>query len=410
MRWHDFGVTAMALSSDGKWIASGSIDKTVRLWDATTLAPTPYLRGLWEAKSQSTVAFGPDGRWDVTYSMVREGVGISTPVAASRDGRWIVAGYEDGGVRVWDASIAEHVVCSRGHSPVQEVVVAPDNRCVASGYRGYHGVPDGTIRLWDLVSRRELACLSGHKDAVAALAFSCDSRRLLSGSHDRTVRVWDGETGFELLCLRGHEDWVHCVTYSHDDCEIVSGSRDKTVRVWDGRRGAELAVLRGHEDAVLSVACSPDGKRIASGAYDKTVRIWDACSGKEVACLKGHSGGVGDVVFSPDGLRIASRSWESVRVWDARNGNCLEVVQGSGDVRAIAAGSQAFPLRALARAVETVVEQADTGKPVAWFPAYLRSIVTHPSGRTWAGAAGNYLCLISLEGGDLRSLLAISCG
>jgi hypothetical protein len=76
----------------------------------------------------------------------------------------------------------------------------------------------------------------------------------------------------------------------------------------------------------------------------------------------------------------------------------LEAIEGSGDVKAIAAGVSKFPLRAIARVNETVIEQAQDGEPLAWFPTALEHITTQPSGRIWAGAAGNHLYIISLEG------------
>ena len=88
-----------------------------------------------------------------------------------------------------------------------------------------------------------------------------------------------------------------------------------------------------------------------------------------------------------------------MRVWDAESGQCLEVIGGSGDVRAIGAGPLLFPLRAVARGLETVVERARSGKPVACFAVPLDRIVTHPSRRTWAGASDNHLYIITLEGG-----------
>jgi len=89
-----------------------------------------------------------------------------------------------------------------------------------------------------------------------------------------------------------------------------------------------------------------------------------------------------------------------VRVWDAQTLQCLEVIQGRGDVAAIAAGASEFPLRALAHVQETVVEQAEDGKPVAWFGTASFEIVTHLSGCTWAGRLVNHLYIITLEGGD----------
>jgi WD40 repeat protein len=180
---------------------------------------------------------------------------------------------------------------------------------------------------------------------------------------------------------------------------IVSGSFDNTVRVWDAESGHALACLRGHEGVVTSVAFDAVGRRIVSGSQDKTVRVWDAESGRALACLRGHESSVRSVAFDAGGRRIVSGSWDdTVRVWDADRGVCLEVISGKGDVLAIAAGAASYPWRALRCRLETVIERASDGQAVAWFPAALHSIVTHASGRIWAGSVPNHLYLIRLEG------------
>jgi hypothetical protein len=87
-------------------------------------------------------------------------------------------------------------------------------------------------------------------------------------------------------------------------------------------------------------------------------------------------------------------------VWDAETGECLEVICGNGDVAAIAAGSAEFPWRALSYHQATIVENSLSGRAVAYLPVEICGITFHPNGRTWAGASGNHLCIISLECGE----------
>ena len=215
------------------------------------------------------------------------------------------------------------------------------------------------------------------------------------------MRVWDAANGAELHCLRGHEDSVSSVSFSPDGQWIVSGSRDQTVRVWDAASGAELFCLHGHEDSVWSVSYSPNGERIVSRSGDGTVRVWDATSGAELHCLRGHQDEVTSVSYSSDGQRIVSGSRDlTLRLWDAETFACQEVMTGLGDVAAIATGATVFPWRAIARGLETVIEDAVTGRPIAWFPVAFGHITTHPSGRQWVGTSrnSNHVYLFNLKG------------
>jgi WD40 repeat protein len=429
LRGHTRRVWSVACSTDGRRIVCGSHDHTVRVWDAQTGAELACLRG--HTDQVTSVAFSPDGRrvvsashddtvrvWDAQtgaeLACLRGHTFHVNSVSFSPDGGRLVSGSGDRTVRVWDAQTGAEVACRRGHTGrVESLAFSPD------GGRLVSGSDDRMVRIWDAQTGAELACLRGHAGSVHCVAFSPDGWRLASGSYDGTVRVWDAQNGAELACLRGHAGMINSVAFSPDGRRIVSGSDDKTVRVWDAARGRlhaalfgrELACLRGHTRYVLSVAFSTDGRRLVSGSWDSTVRLWDSHTGAELACLRGHTGAVTSVAFSPDGRRLVSASgssWrtkfhgsdQTVRVWDAGTGTCLEVIQGSGDSMVIAASGDRLPPRVVARENETVIEPGAGGDPIAWFPAALDNITTHPSCQRWAGAdwLQNLVYVIELEG------------
>ncbi len=261
----------------------------------------------------------------------------------------------------------------------------------------------GSLRPLQLhLGTAQQAILQGYtgRGRVNSVCFSPDGACIASSSWDNTVRVWDASTGTCLRTLEGHTDPVWSVSFSPDGARIASSSWDNTVRVWDASTGTCLRTLEGHTDPVWSVSFSPDGARIASGSLDKTVRVWDAATGECLRTLEGHMDWVLSVSFSRDGTRIASGLlYHTVRVWDAATGECLEIIQGTGNTASIAAGSAARPFRALARKGATVIEEAASGAPVAWFPAEIKLITTDATGQVWAGSSGNYLALIRLEKG-----------
>ncbi|HUT90632.1 MAG TPA: hypothetical protein VMY37_14105 [Thermoguttaceae bacterium] len=409
LRGHARDVTGVACSPDGRRIVSSSLDQTVRVWDAGTGAELRCLRG--HVRDVTSVDWSADGSliasgsWDEAVRLwdaestaeircLRGHDDWVRSVTYSPDGRQVASGSVDRTVRLWDAQSGVQLLCLTGH--VRDVVTAaysPNGRKIATGSF------DKTVRIWDTQTGAELRCLRGHRSSLYSVVYSPDGREIASGSLDQTVRVWDAETGAEVHCLHGHDYWVLKVVYSADGRRIVSAALDQTLRVWDARAGTELHVLRGHEMDVTSVDCSPDGHRIVSGSLDQTVRLWDAERGVEVACLRGHERGVVGVAWSPEGQRIASVSFDqTVRVWDAESGECVQVIQGQGDVSAIAREASRGGWRALACGQETVIESVATAEPVARFPEPMEQIVTHPEGRSWAGATANHVQIITLEG------------
>ncbi|MBI2301068.1 MAG: hypothetical protein HYU66_19325 [Armatimonadetes bacterium] len=404
---HQHVVTSVGFSPAGERIVSGSADGTVRVLDASSGVELACLRG---HNGVNSVAFSPVGDrvvsgedatvkvWDATHfaelACCRGHESAVTSAAFSPDGGRLVTGSYDDTVRVWDAIRGAELACLRGHEyHVTSVAFSPAGDQVVSASF------DGTVRIWDLAISGEPPCLRGHQDRVTSVAFPPAGDGIVSGSFDHTVRVWDATNGTELACLRGHEGIVHSVAFSPAGDVVVSGSFDLTVRVWDAASGSELACLRGHDGPVSGVAFSPSCDRIASGSWDHTVRVWDVASGVELACLRGHEQQVESVSFPPAADRILSMDGDDiVRVWNAASWECMEVIPGPGDLAAIAAGPDRLRLRAMEGFSETVVERSRDARFVAAVGLALHNQATHPTGRTWAGAHGQFIEIIALEG------------
>jgi len=296
----------------------------------------------------------------------------------------------------------------RGHQDqVIHMVFSLDGQRIASASW------DKTLFVWDLGSGAQLADFSVDYNR-GAIDLSADGRRIAVGMDDGSVRVRDVQSGDELAVYRGHGESVGVVAFSPDNRRIASGARNGTARVWDAETGREQVVFRGHERgdwrdrrSVSALSFSPDGRRIASGGDDMTVRIWQAETGSELALLTGHETVVDRIAFSPDGRRVASQFWRKtlrgnlpnlLLVWDAETCECVQRIEGETDLKAAAADPLQVPFRGVSRDRETVIERADSGVPIHWFPATLKHIAAHPRGRTWAGASGSHLYIITLEG------------
>jgi DNA-binding beta-propeller fold protein YncE len=279
--WFLPGVRAVAFSSDGRLLATGGDDKTVRLWDPAT---GEHLRAL-------------TGH-----------TGMLWGVAFSPDGRLLASGDNDKTVRLWDPATGEHLRTLTGHTgTVYGVAFSPDGRLLATS--------GGDARLWDPATGLHLRTLTDHTGHTG-VAFSPDGRLLATSDSDKTARLWDPATGEHLRTLTGHTSNVRGVAFSPDGRLLATAGYDKTVRLWVPATGEHLHALTGHTGHVRGVAFSPDGRLLASGDNHKTVRLWDPATGEHLHALTGHTGNVFGVAFSPDGRLLATGDeGKTVRLW-----------------------------------------------------------------------------------------------
>ena len=247
-RQHEGPVLSVAWSPDGKTLASGSGDKTVKLWETATGKLLTNLQG------------HTDAVWSVAWSP---------------DGKTLASGSSDQTVKLWEAATGKLLKSLQGHTgQVIWVAWSPDGKTLASGST------DQTVKLWEVATGRLLKSLQGHTSSVFTVAWSPDGKTLASGSSDQTVKLWEAATGKLLTSLQGHTGQVYSVAWSPDGKTLASGSADKTVKLWETATGKPLTSLQGHTGQVSSVAWSPDGKTLVSGSSDQTVKLWEAATGK----------------------------------------------------------------------------------------------------------------------------------
>jgi WD40 repeat protein len=282
LRRHQDHVYSVSFSPDGKFLASGSRDRTVKVWEVGSWREVATLRG--HQDWVSSVSFSPDGKF-------------------------LASGSRDWTVKVWEVGSWREVTILSGHGyAVSSVAFSPDGKFLASG--SYQ-----TVKVWEVGSWREVATLRGHQDWVSSVSFSPDGKFLASGSRDWTVKVWEVGSWREVTILSGHGYAVSSVAFSPDGKFLASGSY-QTVKVWEVGSWREVATLR-HGGDMSSVSFSPDGKFLASGSRDRTVKVWEVGSWREVATLRGHQDWVLSVSFSPDGKFLASGSKDkTVKVWE----------------------------------------------------------------------------------------------
>jgi WD40 repeat protein/DNA-binding Xre family transcriptional regulator len=385
---------AIAISPDGKLLASGTDDGIVRFWNLETGQFTQSLSNNHNHWIRS-LAFSPNGDkiasasedTTICISDVKTGKHLHTlrghsggvwSIAFHPKLPWLLSGEMGFNVRIWNYESGECLRVAQGYSQdIKAITYSPGGKVLAMGtnqgnvylkdsldgetkseiptYSGnilslayshdnqilIGGSDDAKLYIWDTFNNnRMMTNLAEHKNWIRTVAYSSDGKLIATGSDDKTVKLWDADSYKLLRTFTGHTDWIQSVCFHPTQPLLISGSDDGDIKFWDidnlKNPNPLKKIFPTHQREVWTVAISPNGKLMASGSNDNTICIWDLESEKRepIIITREHRNWISSVAFSPNSQWLASGSYDtSIRLWELSSGQyrCEKTLLGHGN-------------------------------------------------------------------------------
>lgn len=298
---------AFAVSSDGKMVAAGFQNNSVKLWDLTTGRELHTLYG--HLDYVGAIAFSPNGS-----------------IVAS------AGSFYDKTIRLWDVATGQPIRVLTGATiGMRTLAFSPDGKTLVSDGDVNHG-----INWWDVETGRERKTVYGHADFITSVSFSHDGTLLLSagGGEKGSVKVWDTATD---RVLKSFSDSSMSATFSNDGRAIASAGgkidinklwdTESNVTVWDVATGRKERTLTGRSRAAYALASSQSGQIIAAIGNTKEIKLWNLAGGQVFRSLAAHDDSVSALALSPNGQILASAGRDNViKLWDVYSGQLLKFV------------------------------------------------------------------------------------
>ncbi|MDE0396500.1 MAG: sigma-70 family RNA polymerase sigma factor [Candidatus Poribacteria bacterium] len=303
---HTARVTSLGFPADGRFLASGSFDRTVRLWDIDTGEQTALFAG--HRAGIGAIAVSPDGKTVVSGDSTWKGVLILWDVETGEQIKRHTI-YTDNLIHRFKIWIDKSRTVPNPNA-IEAIAFSPDGETFVSGHR------DGTARLWDAETGRKISAFREHKRAgINDVAFSPDGKILMSSTYDGTV-LQTFQKGKRLARKMSYVPFPEHLVFSPDGTHIIGSGylgretigKKRFVHKWDAVTGRLLmSTPTAHTDQLMALAVSPDGSTILTGSWDGTIHQWDTATGTHLSTFAtGHGRGGRALMFSEDGQTLIS--------------------------------------------------------------------------------------------------------